>query len=529
MIAFNNDINWVPQSGKNAFHSWLSNLRDNSISKQRVWGTPVPVWKNDKTGDIEVIGSLEELKEKAGKVPDNLHKPWIDDVTWKGEEGGTFRRVPDIMDVWIDAGSASWSCLYYPKRTDLFEKFFPADFILEAKEQVRGWFNLLMVASILAFKKPSFKACYMHGMLTDVDGKKMSKSLGNVISPYELVDKHGADTLRYYMCETKPGLDINFSWDEAKLKFRNLQVLWNIQNYLLDLTATQNIKPTKIDFENISVEEKFMLSKLNSIIKKLDKAYDSYHLNEISPLVEDLFMTLSKDYIKFTRDKEDKQMVANILYECMLKIVKLMAPNTPFISEAVYQNLKEAYSLKEESVHLCDWPEHDEKLIAPDIEEEVRMTKEIISMILSKREEKQMSVRWPLARAEIEIENPAVLNNTQEIIMNQTNVKKLLIKKGEELQVDIDTVLTPSLKQEGFTRQLSRRVQNLRKKAGLEKNDSIKLIIETNFELEEKWQEELVSKVGATSFQLTKKTDKTSEFESTEKISGEEFRIIVEK
>jgi len=542
MMKANQEIYWVPKAGQNAFHSWLDNLRDNSITKQRYWGTPVPIWHCEKCTAYEVIGSIKELEEKAGKdkIPENLHKPWIDDVVWKCKCGGTMKRVPDIMDVWIDAGTTSWNCLYYPQRTDLFEKYYPADFILEAKEQIRGWFNLLMVASMIAFRKPSFKAVYMHGMLTDVEGKKMSKSLGNIISPYELIDKHGADTLRYYMCETKPGLDINFSWEDAKIKFKNLQVFWNIQNYLLDLTRTYNLKPQKIlsvdsaKITKLGLEERYILSRLHSTIKDVEKTHEAYELSELTPLIESLFLDLSRTYIQFVRDKEDKQMVADTIYESLINILKIMAPSMPFIAESIYQTLREEYKLEEESVHLCEWPAHDEKMIQPAVEEEVRIAKDIITIVLSKREEAGIGVRWPLARAEVFVENPNILKKVEELVMQQTNIKKLLIKKsdaqkGEGTKVEIDTTLTPSLEQEGYAREISRRIQALRKNAGLSRNDKVKMIVETEFVLEKKYAAELKEKVGASELLFAKKSEAKSEHESTAEIKEKKFRFIIIK
>ena len=528
MIKANQEIYWVPEAGKNAFHSWLDNLRDNSITKQRYWGTPVPIWKCTKCKTYEVMGSADDIKKKGGKVPDNLHKPWIDAVTFKCKCGGTMKRIPDILDVWIDAGSAGWSCLYYPQRTDLFERYYPADFILEAKEQVRGWFNLLMVASMIALKKPSFKAVYMHGMLTDVEGKKMSKSLGNIISPYELIDKHGADTLRYYMGETKAGNDMNFAWEEAKLRFKNLQVLWNIQNYLLDLTNTFKLKPGKIDVTKSGVEERYILSRVHSTMKAVEEKNEKYLLHETTPLIGDLFLDVSRDYIQFIRDKKDRQMVADTLYECLLNIAKILAPNLPFISEAIYQNLKKEYGLKEESVHMCSWPEFDEKKINPSIEEEIRVAKEVMTVILAKREEAGIGVRWPLARAEVHVENPNVLKVTEEIVKKHANIKKLLTKKGK-LKVELDTELTPSLEQEGFAREMARRVQALRKKAGLKRNDKVKVIVETEFALDKEYTKDLKEKVGASELEITKKTDSKSEYESKAKIREKEFRFLILK
>ncbi|MBW2997554.1 isoleucine--tRNA ligase, partial [Candidatus Woesearchaeota archaeon] len=191
MIDENEKVYWVPETVKRAFRSWLENLRDNSITKQRYWGTPVPIWRCEGCSKYEVIGSALELKEKAGHCPENLHKPWIDEVEISCDCGGKMKRLPDVLDVWIDAGTLCWNILDYPQNKKLFNELFPSDFILEAKEQVRGWFNLLVVSSLLALDRHPFKSVYVHGMLTDIEGRKMSKSLGNVISPYELIDKYG--------------------------------------------------------------------------------------------------------------------------------------------------------------------------------------------------------------------------------------------------------------------------------------------------------------------------------------------------
>jgi len=529
MMKANQETYWVPKSGQNAFHSWLDNLRDNSITKQRYWGTPVPIWHCEKCTAYDVIGSIKELEEKAGKdkVPESLHKPWIDSVTWKCECGGTMKRTPDILDVWIDAGTTSWNCLYYPSRTDLFEKYFPADFILEGKDQIRGWFNLLMVASMIAFKKPCFKACYMHGMITDIEGKKMSKSLGNVISPDEIVGKYGADTLRYYMCETKPGLDINFSWEEAKIKFKNLQVLWNIHNYLLDLTKTFGLKPSKIEISKLGLEERYILSRVHSTMREVEKLHEAYLLSELTPMLESLYLDLSREYIQFVRDKEDKQLVVDTIFESMINILKIMAPSLPFITESMYQSLREEYGLEEESVHLFGWPAFDEKLVQPAIEEEVKLAKEVITIILSKREEAGIGVRWPLARAEVIVENPNVLKKVEDLVMSQTNIKKLLIMKGE-LKVVIDTTLTPSLEQEGFAREITRRIQALRKKAGLSKNDRVKLVIESEYELGQKYLDELKEKVGAETLKYTKKSEAAAQHESDAIIKEKKFRFMIQ-
>ncbi|MGV8162287.1 MAG: isoleucine--tRNA ligase [Candidatus Nanoarchaeia archaeon] len=528
MLKFNNDAYWVPKSGQNAFNSWLENLRDNSISKQRYWGTPVPIWRCDKCEHYDVFGNLTELKEKAGKVPDNMHKPWIDEVTYACSCSGTMKRVPDILDVWIDAGTASWSCLYYPQRTDLFDKYFPADFILEAKEQVRGWFNLLMVASVIALDRPCFKAVYMHGMITDYEGRKMSKSLGNVLSPYEVIDKHGSDTLRYYMCETKPGQDINFSWEDVKLKFKNLQVLWNVQNYLFDLTRTHKLVPKSIGLIDLDVEEKYIFSKTHTALKQVTEMHDAYLLNEITPVIENAFLALSREYIQFIREKENKQLIVDTLHDCLFNFVKMLAPSTPFIAEAIYQNMREEYGYESESVHLLDWPVYDESFINPELEEEMRVSREIMTELLSAREKAGIGVRWPLAEAHVHLKNPATVKETKRLILQQTNIKHIDLKEGN-FAVELDTKMTPELEQEGFTRELGRRIQALRKKAGLKKNDRIKMIVETTFKLEHKFQDDLKEKVGADALHFVHETKETSEFVEEADIKGQKFKFVLKK
>jgi isoleucyl-tRNA synthetase len=528
MLQANADTYWVPQAGKNAFNSWLDNLRDNSITKQRYWGTPVPIWRCQKCSNYEVIGSQDELREKVGELPENLHKPWIDELTYSCECGGVMKRVPDILDVWIDAGSASWNCLYYPERTDLFEKYFPADFIMEGKDQIRGWFNLLMVASMISFHKPCFKNVFMHGFITDFEGEKMSKSKGNIISPYELIDKYGADTLRYYTGETRPGVDLNFAWDDVKFKYRNLQVLWNVQNYLLDLTNTYGCKPREIDYESLDVEEKYILSRVHTTIKNVTEMYEKYMLNEPTALIEAAFLDLSRDYIQFIRDKEDKQLVFDAIYDSMLNIVKMLAPSLPFLSESIYQTLKSHYHLKEESVHMCTWPEHKEEYLSPAIEEEMRVTKQVVSLILGKREEVGVGVRWPLARAEVTVENPSVLKRTESLILGQTNIKKLLINKGD-FKVELDTVMTPSLEQEGFAREIARRIQALRKKAGLQKNDRVTITVETEFTLSKELTEDLAEKVGAKELHFTHAAHGHFDAEDKADIKEKKFRFLLIK
>ncbi len=528
MLAANKKISWVPVSGKNAFDSWLENLRDNSITKQRFWGTPVPIWKCASCKEFTVIGSESELRKLADKVPDNLHKPWIDEVKIKCSCGNMQSRIPDVLDVWIDAGTASWNCLYYPERKDYFEKFFPADFILEAREQVRGWFNLLMVASMLAFEKAPFKSVYMHGMLTDVSGVKMSKSLGNVISPYEIIDKYGADTVRYFTFTVAAGEDMNFSWEEIALRYRNLVVFWNIHNYLLDLCNTSGLKPTKLN--HLDIEEKYIISKLNSTIKHVTENLDSYNIDKITNQIEDLLLELSRTYIQLIRDKatstnKQKQTVINCVHHVLLESIKMLSVVCPFITEGIYQNLRKEFNLKELSIHHHKWPKADSKKISKDLETRFSMAKSTIQTILAEREKAKINVRWPLQKAMVQLEKPEELKELVSIIQKQANLKELILKKGQ-FSVELDTKLTPELEKEGYTRELTRRIQSLRKKSGLTKVDKINIVVVSKLDLG-KWINELKDKVGAKTL-ITSLPDKKYSTYSKEVIKDVTFEIYLD-
>ena len=442
MISYNKKIHWVPKTVENSYISWLENLRDNSITKQRFWGTPVPIWKCTKCKEYKVISTKKELESLSNKKLENLHRPWIDKIMVPCKCGETMKRIPDILDVWIDAGVASWACLYFPKRKDLFEKLFPADFILEAREQVRGWFNLLMIASIIGLDKIPFKNVYAHGMLTDVDGVKMSKSLGNVISPYEIIEKYGADTLRLYFSQTNAGEDISFSWDEMDVKKRNLMILWNTFNYLMEYSKSQKIDPTKLP-KDLEIEEKYIISRLNSTIKKVTELYEFYELDKIPSEIENLFLDLSRNYMQYTRDKIQKkpELVLSTIYKVLLDTIKMLSTISPFVTEKIFLELKKEFNLKEESISLCDWPKYDKKKINKDLEEEVRFADQIIKSGLSAREKIKTGVRWPLKNITVVSNSDAAertIKNLKELIKSKLNIKDILYEKtfsGARLEI----------------------------------------------------------------------------------------------
>ncbi|MBU0471095.1 MAG: isoleucine--tRNA ligase [Nanoarchaeota archaeon] len=608
MLKLHKKTYWVPEAAYNAFASWLKNLRDNGITRQMYWGTPVPIWQCNKCNNYEVIGSVAELEKKSGEKPEDLHIPWIDKIKWNCKCGGEMKRIPDVLDVWIDAGTTSWNCLDYPQKKDLFKKLFPADFILEGKDQIRGWFNLLLVASMLGMDSHSFKKVYMHGFIQDSQGRKMSKSLGNVISPYEVIDKYGSDTLRYYtITASKPGLDMNYNFDDTEVKHRNLFVFWNIQHLIKDLASSINYKPEKPDFKKLSLEDKYILSKLHSSIKKTTEQYEAYLLNEAPLTPEELLLNLSRTYIQFVREKiasgteEEKKRILNIMFEVYLKGLTLMAPTIPFITEQIYQNLKKEFKLSAESIHLMDWPKHDDKLINKSLETTFETAGRVIAAALSCRDQANIGVRWPLKELIIDTTNKEVEKSVEKLeglIKKQLNIKQITFKKvkydmeikpnykvlgkkfcertseaaefikqnvnkikedinkvrfkGQKLEwedlevkkiipenqkiselgsttIILNTETTKELEEEGFAREIMRRTQNLRKKANLEKQDQIKLVIETKETWIEKYSEEIKNKVGAKTIEVTTKTNDKFAFSSSENIKGRQFNLLLEK
>mgnify|MGYP006273375013 CR=1 FL=1 len=620
MRELNRQIKWVPDyAGSKNYDSWLENLRDNGITRQRYWGTPLPVWKCDKCNEYVVIGSVDELKTYSDHVPKDLHKPWIDKVKWDCKCGGKMRREPDILDVWIDAGSASWNCLDFPRNIELFNEMYPADFILEGIDQIRGWFNLLFVASMVSMEKPSFKAVYMHGFVQDAQGRKMSKSLGNYILPGEVVTKYGADTLRYYMIGgTNPGQDINYNFDDMKIKHRNLGILWNLMNLLIDATNTYKITPGKADRNKFGLSEMYIISKMNSAIKAQTQALDNYLINETPFNAEELFLELSRTYIQLVRDKlnqgttDEKQLVIDVIYEVLFNCLKIFAPVCPMIVEDIYQNIKEKFGLQELSIHGLAWPEVNETEINKKVENDFESSAEVIQAILYAREKAQLGQRWPLLKTTVVTQNKSTkeaIERMEELIKSQTNVKEIetverfsavktkvlpnvaqlgkefgakkdrvierllatstktlfneLEKGGHELTVDgekmliqekhikverelpehlietefrngqvyLDKTLTPELETEGFSRELIRRVQDLRKSAGLKRNDDVELKVQTESKMIERlatFSDEIKDKVGAISLEFAENMKHHSNKKS-EKIKGREFIISLQK
>jgi isoleucyl-tRNA synthetase len=520
LVKENEKVLWIPDFGKASYNRWTENLKDNSIVRQRFWGCPNPIWKCNKCDNIEVIGNTKELKKKAGKIPDDLHIPFIDEVKWKCDKcNGTMIREPDIVDIWIDSGTAGWNCLYYPGREDYFKEFFPADFILEATEQVRLWFSMLNICSIIALGKKSYNSVYMHGMILDWEGGKMSKSLGNVISPDEVIEKSGVDVFRYYLFQNTAGENMNFNWEELKIKQRNINVLWNIKNYLIELSSLLGKNPSKLKTIP-DLEEKYIISRCNSTIKEVTDLFEKYQLDSTVIQVENLFLELSRVYMQLVRDKangsdKEKENVLCAIYEVLMNSLKLFSPTAPFITEQIYQELRDKLNLKEESIHLCEWPSYDAKKIDKKIEEEFLFAMQIIEKVLAERSEKGIGVRWPLSKVTVKSDKK-LSKGVQEIMLKRINVKKIEFVSSKTFEISLDTKMTKELEEEGYFREIARVIQDSRKKAGLTKDQEISLVINTESFLSkivEKNMKEMLKKANCKKIEFNKSGNYKNKFD----------------
>ncbi len=561
IIKQNKDVYWYPPRGKEGFNAWIGSLKDNSITRQRFWGTPVPIWECSNCNRKVVVGSSEELSKLASaKLPEDLHRPWIDDVKIKCACGKKAERVPDVIDVWIDSGTAFFNSLEYPKKKELFERLFPADLVLEGTDQIRLWFSMLAICSAIAFEKGCYKNVYVHGMLFDYQGIKMSKSLGNIISPYEVIDKYGADVLRYYVCSVTAGEPMSFSWEDIKVKQRNLIVIWNIHNYLLELAKELDANPSHLEERNVKkgcgIEESYILSRLHSAIEEVTELFDKYAIDETIPKIEALFLNLSRTYIQMIRDKassggiSEKEAVLHTVYKVLLDAMKMFSVITPFITEKMYQNIREAFGLKQESIHLLDWPACDDRLIDKKIEENVEKASLVVQAVLSAREKAKLSIRWPVKEVIVISASKSLAEAVEEmknIIKSQTNAKEVKLGaspkriKGanafaeaefKEGSVYINTERTEELEAEGFAREIMRRVQALRKNAGLEKLNRISLYLKVDLHLLNllsSWQEKIKEKVGASAISISSAQPKKHEWMSEETIKDKKISVCFDK
>jgi isoleucyl-tRNA synthetase len=444
LVSLNKTINWVPDHIKNGrFGNWLENNIDWSLSRERYWGTPLPVWEceNGECKHRECVGSVIELSEKAGRdlTELDLHRPHVDNVHWKCVQcGGEMSRVKDLIDVWFDSGSMPYAQWHYPfENKDKFEAQYPADYICEAVDQTRGWFYSLHAISTLLNDQVSFKNVICLGHIQDAEGRKMSKSLGNIVQPWDVINLHGADALRWYLyTATPPGQERRFSSDLVGEVIRNFTLtLWNVYSFFV--TYANLDKPQALNITAPANElDRWLLSELNVLVRDVTKAYEEYDVTNATRPVEQFVETLSTWYVRRSRRRfwkndsaADKQSAYSTLYTALTTVAKLIAPAMPFLAEELYQNLVcTVDETAPESVHLSEWPVAMEEFIDESLNTEMKLVMKLVSLGHSARQKANRKVRQPLAEAAFSVgnntERAALLKNA-EVVQDELNVKQV--------------------------------------------------------------------------------------------------------
>ena len=447
LIANNNTINWIPDAiGKGRFGEWLEHVQDWGISRNRYWGTPLNVWECS-CGHQHSIGSIAELKSMSDNCPEDieLHRPYIDAVTIKCPEcGGEMKRVPEVIDCWFDSGSMPFAQWHYPfENKEMFAERYPADFISEAVDQTRGWFYSLLAISTLLFDNASYKNVIVLGHVQDKDGKKMSKSKGNAVDPMDALRKHGADAIRWYFYENSaPWLPNRFHDDavqEGQRKF--MGTLWNTYAFYVLYANIDNFDATKyeLEYDKLSVMDKWLLSRLNTLIKAVDNNLANYKVTETAKVLQDFVDELSNWYVRRSRERfwgkdmnQDKINAYMTLYTALTTVVKLAAPMVPFITESIYRNLVCSVDDKAPiSVHLCDFPVANEAFIDTELEAEMELVLEIVVLGRAARNASNIKNRQPIGNMYVKADRQ-LDDFFKEIVASELNLKAVSFKDDME-------------------------------------------------------------------------------------------------
>ena len=623
LIRNNNTINWIPESiGKGRFGDWLENVQDWGLSRNRYWGTPLPVWQCE-CGHQDCIGSIEELKEKADNCPDDieLHRPYIDAVTIKCPKcGKEMHRVPEVIDCWFDSGSMPFAQHHYPfENKETFEKQFPAQFISEAVDQTRGWFYSLLAISTLLFNKAPYENVIVLGLVQDENGQKMSKSKGNAVDPFDALQTYGADAIRWYFyTSSAPWLPSRFAGKtvvEGQRKF--MGTLWNTYAFFVLYANIDNFDATKysLEYEKLAVMDKWLLSRLESTVKAVDDNLENYRIPEAAKALQSFVDDMSNWYVRRSRERfwakgmeQDKINAYMTLYTALVTVAKAAAPMIPFMTEDIYQNLvKSIDASAPESIHLCDFPEVHENWIDPKMEEDMADLLEIVVMGRAARNTANIKNRQPIGTMYVKSEFQ-LSEFYKEIIEDELNAKEVVfkddiadfisysfkpqmrtvgpkygkllnkiktvlseldgnkamaeLKSTGELKLDIDgqeivlleedllidmaqmegyvsesdhtitvvldTNLTPELIEEGFVRELVSKIQTMRKEAGFEVMDKIRVYAKDNdkiVDIMKNHGDEIKSEVLAEEIV----TGETKGYEKEWNINSEKVTMAVER
>ena len=475
------EINWSPENIKEGrFGKWLEGARDWSISRQRFWASVIPIWKC-QCGESKVFGSVAELEAASGQKITDLHKHIVDKIVLKCEScEGEMRRVPDVLDTWFDSGSMPYAQNHYPfENSEKFEKNFPADFIAEGVDQTRAWFYYQHIIASAIKGSPAFKNVIVNGIVLAEDGKKMSKRLNNYPDPTTMFDKYGADSIRLYLMSSPvvAAQNLNFSEkDVAELTRGMMRMLWNSYSFFVLYADIDKWETSEI-FEPSLVKnllDRWILSELNTLIASVHGGMEAYEIHKVARAFPKFVDDLSNWYIRRSRKRfwksendSDKKDAYETLHYVLVTLAKMLAPFAPFVSDEIYRNLT-----GNESVHLADLPMVENRFVDEKLNEQMRLVRELVTEGLQLRSQAKIKVRQPLAK--VSVKNK-IQEELLEIIKEELNVKEVVVDEAQEEKILLNTALTDELLQEGQARELIRHIQELRKEAGFEVDNRIKV------------------------------------------------------
>ena len=511
LVSGNLEINWYPEYIKyGRFGDWLENNVDWAFSRERYWGTPLPVWECPDCGSFECVGGRKDLSSRPGvegyEEGMELHRPFVDDVTFTCPKcGGRMSRVPDVIDCWFDSGAMTWAEWHYPfENKQLFQTMFPVDYVCEAIDQTRGWFYSLHALSTMLFDGPCFRNVVCLGHVVDANGEKMSKSKGNIIEPWTVVNEYGADALRWYMLSSVPGENTHrFSLQVlSETMRRHLLTLWNTYSFFVLYANIDGFVPGKNAPKQLSELDRWILSELNQLVVDTTKSMDAYSFTQAIRRIEEFIDLLSNWYVRRSRRRfwksesdDDKLAAHTTLHTCLVTVCKLLAPIAPFIPEHIYQNLVRSVDEKApESIHLTDYPVADTTLIDSKLNVTMELVMNLASLGRAARANASIKVRQPLSKAIVQVTSESVRQGVaalSEHLKEELNVKDIefvdvladdepncSVAGDDRNKVGVVTALSKDLVAEGLARELVRRIQMMRRSAGLEISDHIEVFYE---------------------------------------------------